>query len=324
MSDYLYGSARVRALENRLLGKERMLLLADEPDAAGVWARLCEYGLEPMRDNAGQPLREETLTGLLRAAYHDVREDAPDDAALTLWLYPYDCNNLKAALKCFERGISPDPMLFDFGTVSLDAVKRATENGNFSPFPPAMARAASEARAAYAATRNPQVYDFYLDRACYTDMLSASSGHTFLHGLVQYRADLTDLVTLVRLLRMTGGNTMLSGALLGIGTLTSGYLEVLFSGGESALWLTLKSADFERFAFGLHTDSPLWQIERSADNAFMSKLREVKFMSFGAEVPAAYLLATEFEVKNLRILLSGKAAGLSGATLRERMRDSYV
>ena len=38
----------------------------------------------------------------------------------------------------------------------------------------------------------------------------------------------------------------------------------------------------------------------------------------------AFLAAHEYEVKNLRILLSGKEAGIAVATIRERIRDSYV
>ena len=37
-----------------------------------------------------------------------------------------------------------------------------------------------------------------------------------------------------------------------------------------------------------------------------------------------YLLGSEYEVRNLRILLAGLEAGLPAATLRERMRESYV
>ena len=49
-----------------------------------------------------------------------------------------------------------------------------------------------------------------------------------------------------------------------------------------------------------------------------------KFVPSGLEVMIAFLAAHEYEVKNLRILLSGKEAGIPVATIRERIRDSYV
>jgi vacuolar-type H+-ATPase subunit C/Vma6 len=41
-------------------------------------------------------------------------------------------------------------------------------------------------------------------------------------------------------------------------------------------------------------------------------------------VLAAYLVATEYEVKNIRVILASKDAGLSGDVIFERLRESYV
>ena len=56
----------------------------------------------------------------------------------------------------------------------------------------------------------------------------------------------------------------------------------------------------------------------------MHLVREAKGVIFGVEVPLAYLLATEAQCKNIRILLAGKQAGLEPDAIRERMRDCYV
>ena len=45
---------------------------------------------------------------------------------------------------------------------------------------------------------------------------------------------------------------------------------------------------------------------------------------FGAEVAGGYLVGVETSVKNIRIILAAKDAGLSSDVLRERIRDSYV
>ena len=45
---------------------------------------------------------------------------------------------------------------------------------------------------------------------------------------------------------------------------------------------------------------------------------------FGIEVPMGYIAAREWELTNLRIILSGRQAGLSADAIRERLRDSYV
>ena len=43
-TEYMYASARIRALENRLVGRERMDLLIDARSSEEVMDRLAEFG----------------------------------------------------------------------------------------------------------------------------------------------------------------------------------------------------------------------------------------------------------------------------------------
>ena len=327
MADYLYASARVSAMENRLIGRERMGLLSDETDASGVCDRLTEYGIEPVRDQSGAILREETLLGILRRAYADVCEMLPDDPIARIWLYPYDCNNVKAAIKGFSRGIDPRGMMFDFGTVDVETVVDMVRTNRFEGLAPHMQAAAGEASEAYAKTGNPQLVDLYLDRACYADMLGAAGANAFCYALVKMKIDLTNLLSLIRVLRMRSGDAgerLLLDAWIEGGALSVDFLREQYRLGEESLWSALRSTEYARFAHGLGENSTLTEIERRCDGCFMDRVREVKFIPFGAEVITAYLLAVECEVRNLRIILAGKEAGISAATIRERIREGYV
>lgn len=327
MADYLYGSARVRTLETRLVGRERMGLLPDERDAESVWKRLIEYGIEPERDSDGAILREESLLAILRRAYATVCEMLPEDKTVALWLYPYDCNNVKAAIKGFARSIDPRGMMFDFGTVSVDRIINMVKANRFEDLPRHMLAAAKEAVSLYAKTKNPQVIDLCMDRACYADMLEASGGAPFCNELVKTKIDLINLMSLIRVLRMKSGEAgeqLLSDAWLEGGLLSVGFLREQYRLGEESLWGALRNSEYAGFAHRLGVTSTLTAIERSADDYWMDRLKAVKFIPYGAEVITAYLLATEYEVRNLRIILAGKEAGLDAATIRERIREGYV
>jgi V/A-type H+-transporting ATPase subunit C len=327
MADYLYSSARVRALENRLVGRERMALLPDEEGTAGVWNRLAEYGIEPLRDADGAILREESLLSLLERVYGDVREMLPDDRAVLLWLYPYDCNNVKAAIKAAARGIDPRSMMFSFGTVETEAIIDMVKTGVYEGLPTHMAEAAVQAVSAYAKTANPQAVDLCLDRACYADMLQAAANEPFCLGLVKRKIDLINLLSLIRVLRMRSGEAgeaLLIDAWIEGGALSVDFLREQYSFGEESLWAALRSTEYARFAHGLDETATLGEIERRSDDFLMERLREVKYAAYGAEVVTAYLLAAEYEVRNLRIILAGKETGLSPNTIRERIRDGYV
>ena len=103
-TEYMYASARLRMLENRMVGRERVEALCDAKTGAEVRARLAEYGIavggEP---GAGE---EAVLPGILRDAYDEVASCVPDAAVFDWMRFPYDCNNLKMALKCHIRQLS--------------------------------------------------------------------------------------------------------------------------------------------------------------------------------------------------------------------------
>jgi len=174
MNDYLYDSARVRSLEHSLIGRDGIEQLLATKSVEEMILRLGEMGVDAVTDTDGHFLREETLLQILRNAYGELREAISRNPELSLWLYPYDCNNVKAAIKGFVRKIDPRSMMFDFGTVEIEDVIRMVENGVFPTFPKEMQRVAPIAMAAYAKHRDPQRIDLLLDRACYADMLSAA------------------------------------------------------------------------------------------------------------------------------------------------------
>ena len=330
MADYLYGSARVRSLENAMIGRDRILRIAESKAPADAYGLLGEFGVEVLRDENGNPLREETLLSILKNAYQTVTELAPDSAALRLWLYPYDCNNVKAAIKAFIRGIDPRPMMFDFGTVDVEAVIEMVSNGRFSGLPPMLLRAASEASSAYAKTKNPQKIDLILDRACYADMYAAAraSGNEYVLGLMRAKIDLLNISITLRVLRMQSGDAgkgLLEEALLSGGNLETSELSALYSKGEEAFIAEISRSEYTKLAdLYLESDRSAATFDRLADNYWMGLILETKFIPVGLEVMVSFLLAQEYEVKNLRIVLSGKESGLPVKTICERIRDSYV
>ena len=61
-----------------------------------------------------------------------------------------------------------------------------------------------------------------------------------------------------------------------------------------------------------------------ADDLWMELVRKAKYIPFGAEVLIGYAVAIEYEVKNIRIILAAKDAGIAPDGIRERLRKSYV
>ena len=164
MTDYYYESARIRALEGSMVGKERLATLLETKTEEERVSLLRESGVPVKIDpESGAFLREETLLAILQQAYGEMRELDPDGKALGLWLYPYDCNNLKAAIKAFFRGIDPASMLFDFGKIPCEELLDRVRTRNYDDFG-SFGQAAKDALEAYEKTKDPQQIDLILDK----------------------------------------------------------------------------------------------------------------------------------------------------------------
>jgi V/A-type H+-transporting ATPase subunit C len=320
-NDYLYATARIRAMEASLIGHEKLERMLDQPTAAEAMAQVGAAAATPAE-------REAWFADRLAEAYREVLAMLPAPDAIRFLQYPYDCNNIKAALKCAARGIDCTSMLVGCATLPVEAYPDMVAQGDFSALPRHMAAAADEAQAVFTRTGDPQQIDLILDRACYADMREAA-GTVYTAELVRIKADLTNLMISLRVLRMgltPANRAMLEAALLPGGDIAAAAMLNALSGGALSLREAVRGSVCEEiFArFDGEEEPTAAVLECACDNAYMKRVQAAKYVSFGEAVPVAYLCAWEYAVKNMRILCAGKDAGLSNDTIRERMRACYA
>lgn len=338
-TEYMYASARIRALENRLVGRERMDLLIDARSSEEVMDRLAEFGLSPAEaegetlslpiGEAQSRAREGMLLAVLREAYQEVETSVPDPLVFRYFRYPYDCNNIKAAIKCAIRGISAADLLFDFGTVPADEVEELLREGKYDRFPTALATAIPVAKEAYDTTADPRRIDTVLDRACYAAMLAdaTASGDEVLLGWLKAKIDLTNILMTLRILRMgTGdvGASFLEESLLAGGHIDCAFFKKIYGEGEAYLWEALLPTAYAKLAAVEGEPRPLSAVEKATDDLYVELVRKDAKTPFGAPVVGGYLVGCETAVKNIRIVLAAKDADLDPSVIRERIRVSYV
>ena len=326
---YTYASARIRALENGLIGKDRMSQLAETENIDALYARLEEYGVALVRNESGV-LLEATLNGMLKRALTDVTEGAPAPELFDFLRYPYDCHNIKSAIKCYLRKLPASDMLFSFGTAAPEVVAKMPESGSFDALPAEMAKAAPLAMQAYEKTGDPRAIDLILDKACFADMLrcASMSGEAFHLQLVQTQIDLVNLMICLRLVRMQAGQQgklLLEQALISGGLLDPAAMSRAYDEGQGALLYLLNRTPYEKLGRLIEeSDGTAAAAERIADDYRMELVRTAKQTVFGISVLTAYFCAQEYAVKNIRIVAAAKKAGLSPEIIQERIRTSYV
>lgn len=322
-TDYMYASARIRAMETALIGEEQLARLCEATDSGEILAALSET------ETSSEGSREDLIRDRMRRGYAEL-DAMGGSLAVSFLRYPHDCNNLKALIKCFATGADPEELLSEgLGFLSLTVIREAFADKRYDSFPPHMAAAAPEAERVFAESGNPQAVDLMMDRACFADMLDAAkaSGMDYAVRLVQARIDLVNLLTTLRLCRMNlraAAEPLLRDALLFGGALDHDLLIDTLSSGEDFLAERLAYTPYSALCSYLNTETSLGTVERACDNLRMEIAKEAKFFPFGAELMIGYVIALEYEAMNLRILLAGKDASLPPDVIRERLRKSYV
>ena len=158
-TDYLAVSARVRAMENSLLTRERMeqVLEARTDEEAVKILQECGY---PELDPARPEAMDAALSQVREATLADLSDGIPDARYLDIFKLKYDYHNVKALLKAEAMGTDAAHMLMDMGRVPVAELKAAMESGHMEELPPCLAAAAEEARSVLNTTRDPQLrYD---------------------------------------------------------------------------------------------------------------------------------------------------------------------
>ena len=326
-TEFLTISARIKAIELQLLDTATAEKLIEADTMEEVVQLLGDKGYETSGLTGCEP---DFLSRLIAADRAQVAAlvAAAGKGLFDLFLYPNDYHNIKVALKN-ELVNEPRDIFTAGGSIPVEIIKTAIQNRAFEQLTPLMAAGALEAAKAARDTGNPQFVDIVLDRYCYKDMAQAAEkiGNGFLTGYVCQTIDVANVKSLLRLRRMgkpydfavrvffDGGSVPaykfaeaygapdeeLPGMLCDAGIFCKEAIEEL-SGGEGGM------AAFELYC----------------DNYLMEYIKTAKYIAFGAEVPAGYLLAKETEYKVISIILAGKAAHLSGDTIRERVRSLYV
>ena len=326
-TDYLTISARIRAMETRLLTRERMERMLEartDEEAAKVLAE-CGYGeLSALTHGA----LDEMLSAARGALYKELKGAVPQKGLVEVFQMKYDYHNAKTLIKAAAVGTEADRLLMEGGRWTAAQIKDAFQRDSLRDFTDPFRQAVTQARELLGGGGDPQLADFVLDRAYFEEMRTAAqaTGSAFLQGYVRLLIDTTNLRSAVRAARMGKGSDFLSQVLLPGGnvevhTLTDrkgADLATVFRAGP------LSEAAAAGAALTAPGSGELTGFERMCDDAVMHYLAQARRIPFGEQAVIGYLYARESEFTAIRTILSGRMAGLDADTIRERLREAYV
>ena len=247
----------------------------------------------------------------------------PEPELLDVFRLKYDYHNIKTLLKDRSGG----RLLMDAGCISAaDMERQYAESGNWQFLPKEMADAAREAVDVLAETGNPQRSDFILDRAYFAQLrrLAQESRCAYLQDYIRAMIDAANLRSLVRTERLHADPGFLRQVLFDGGSVSADTIAAHAGNGPAALYRATPFRAAAEAGEEAAKGGSLTAFERACDNAVLLAAGKARSIPFGVEVVLGYLAAKEAEWTAVRIIMSGRMAGMTADAIRERLRDQYV
>ena len=326
-TDYAYAVGRIRALEARRLRREHFdrLLEANDFDAA---ARLLgEMGYERFFPGDGRSLDDvqRAVNAALSEALREVHELSLEPDVSDAFLCRTDLLLAKALIRKHHLTTAYELPPLARGSIDPEALGRAVEQSDVRSLPEWFGRHLDRALALAEEHRTAPPVDAYLDVAGCAIQTEAArrSGSRLLQRVARAACDLFLLDALLRAPRLARSRGEMLQTLPPYGRLSVAEALGAFDRGDVVFEQALHSP------YGPMLHQALERPEPEQADAFQQLARQylfdlwtdAKFVIFGLEPLIAYADRVEAEVRNVWLILVGKAHGLARHELRDRRVD---
>lgn len=241
-----------------------------------------------------------------------------------IFRFSKDYHNLKAAIKeAYVQKKVPNIYL-EGGTLSVEKIKAAAADGDFSGFSSQISKAASQAREILFHTGDSQMCDVIIDQAALLAMKQAAkdSENSLLIEYAELKCVAADINIAIRACKTKKNIDFLQKAFVECDTISAGGLMTAATEGIDSIYTYLEKTSYAD-AIDAIKESPA-AFDRWCDNRIIAMIQPQKYNPFTISPLIAYVLAKENEIKSVKIILSGKNNQLPDEKVKERLRASYV
>ena len=318
-----YANTIICIEDSKLLKQFQYNILYNTPDLQASLDELNKMNYFHTYVSADAANYSAVLDELIKDTFDLMKNVAPGEALWRMFALYYDIHNMKLVAKERFLGKRLDSLAVDFGSYSLRTIRSAavresddilgneTLTGGF-----------------FEALRAKELYDidFILDKT-YFAALKKLAEELGVPEIVEFVVEKTDLF-----------NVSVYFQSLAAGT-PKGYFAKAFSGQGSCpldewlIYVDGEPEEAEKFPLW-QKYKPIWgtaagrrqlfeELDVLIDNYLIEKTKACKLMAFGIMPICAYFFNKLMEIKNIRILLTGKKSNYSTYEIKRRMRAPY-
>lgn len=316
--DYATAVARVRVNENSLLSTSDIDRLCGTKSEQEAIAVLQEKGFLSAGENV-----ETALESVVSKAFSLIKEIAPDKNEFDFLLIKNDFHNLKTVLKGVITDTDYEEYLIKPSVVDTEIIKTAVKEQKFSLLPKYMSDTAQTAYDYFVTTSDGQLSDICIDKGSLLAVLALSQNNqnAFIRDLGELIVASANMRIAVRAAKIKQSDNILKQALCDTKSLSAKKLIEAAAEGVQAVGEYISNTKFSLAAAEL--SKSVGDFEKWCDNALVDFVESSRYSSFGPAPLAAYVVRAEALQKTIRIIISGKRAGLAENEIKQRIRAVY-
>lgn len=321
--DYASINTAVRIREKDLLSRDTFESLLKAKDFVQAQQLLKSTHYHDLTEDF-EPL---LMTELAKTAEF-VTEQVEDAPVAQIFALIYTYHNLKVLLKNHLAGLELTDLLLPMGAYPIDELKNLVKTEQSETLPEVLVQAVQDTCQDYREFGRLESVDVLLDRRYFKHLVAVarSLNDSTILNMVQAWVDLYNLNCIFRLRDKKLSRAFLMTVLSNEGQLNqleliglaqaNRYEEILNLLNETAYASALTGMIDQNGNLNL-------SLELARDRVSHAYLDDARFEAFGYLPLLAYQYYKEMEVKNLRLILTGKVNDFDQSMLRERMRPIY-
>lgn len=304
-TEYVYANARIHYAEGNLLTEEKYKKLDTCESTEEFRQILFECGYETKKYDIFTSVEKK-----LEENFDFASSLIKNSEILHIMRLPYECNNIKGAMKCsLVKGFDYENIFSACGISTLEQCEKAVKDNDYSFLYPHMKEACKGLIEKYAETKDPQMIDIPLDVACLEDMydIAKDSKEKNLLAYVKDRIDILNVKNAIRLAEMMKDDDFADKVYIKNGDIDKKVIDEIRED-VGNLSVCVKNTKFENLL--QNTPKGFSDLERKFEYYLDNEMDKYRMSMFGCEPVLRYMYVCETESRRIRTLFSSLSSRL--------------
>ena len=338
--EYAFANGRIRKLEKGLLNKDILDRMIKSSDITSALKTLTESDLGGYSFDINNPSGfEDSLNQELLHTYDIIKSISQVSTFNFLYFTfasRYDFHNIKILIKSkyIEENVS-NQLISPISSIDVEKLNSAIKDEKYEEIPDSFEFLIKKTLSEYNKLKDPEMIDFVLDRERYIMIFNKireveiiEAEELFLKRFIKINIDLNNIVNCIRAKIRGEKKAFTKEFLIPEGDFKTENLIEIYGSPLSSWCEKLVYTDYkDTIELGINyfqKNNSLMELEKLRDNFILNFSKIGKYVTFGIEPLVGFITAKENDIKNIRIILSGKLNKLSPDKIKERVRDTYV